>query len=222
MRRRLLVFPYIAMVMAALLADVIVPAYGGPEPPSAVPLEDYALYDQVVAKKFLTSQTRLVIFLRMTIPRLLPNQDYPATPALFDELGLFGGRLPAELIHDFVAVNQEPSRLEGRFGFGVRYRFVSGNAEEEPEVRAALPVRGIPAWRAHAGSVLERLAFSRVGRTRRNDQALVYVEQQRPSGSGAGLLVWFHRTGTDWNIHDTDVVWTARTLDPEERSPLAP
>jgi hypothetical protein len=61
-----------------------------------------------------------------------------------------------------------------------------------------------------APPVLERLAFSRVGRTFQQDQALVYVEQMRPDGTGAGFLVWFRREGRKWRIFDTEVIWTIR------------
>jgi hypothetical protein len=121
-----------------------------------------------------------------------------------------------------VAVNQEPARLEGRFQFGVRYRFVTGNSTEEPEVRGAFPVAQPPPSGVQALPVLDRLAFSRVGRTLRNDQALVYVENQRPDGTGAGFLVWFRRVARDWTIYDTEVVWTVREPSPEDRPLLAP
>jgi hypothetical protein len=177
---------------------------------SVIPADDYALYDQVVIKKFLTSQTRLVVLERVTVSRLLPDQKEPTTISLFDERGYFDGALPRELIRAFVEANREPARLEGRFRFGVRYRFVSGNAAEEPEVQVGRPVSADDTWPALAPSLLDRLAFSRVGRTIRNDQALLYVELVRPDGTGAGFLVWFRRRAQEWTIVDTEVVWTAR------------
>jgi hypothetical protein len=209
----------VSLLLIAWLAGVGVNA--GAEP-STVPVEDYGLYDQVVAKKFLTSETRLVVLERMTVPRLLPNQDGPVTAALFQDQGFFGGSLPPELIREFVAVNQEPARFEGRFQFGVRYRFVTGHAVEEPEVAAALPVHERRGWSVQAAPLLDRLAFSRVGRSRRNDHALVYVENQRPDGTGAGFLVWFRRQGRDWTIYDTEVVWTVREQGPADSPLLAP
>jgi hypothetical protein len=197
-------------VMIGLLSMIVLAGLcaGAAESPPNIPVEDYGFYDRVVAKKFLTSETRLVVLERMTVPRLFPNQDGPVTMATFRDQDFFGGSLPPDLIRDFVAVNQEPARLEGRFQFGVRYRFVSGHTVEEPEVRGALPVRDRPARPIQALPVLDRLAFSRVGRTLRNDQALVYVENQRPDGTGAGFLVWFRRAGTDWSLYDTEVIWT--------------
>ena len=181
-----------------------------------IPEDDYGLYDQVVTKKFLTSHTQLVVLERMTTSRLLPNQEEPITIAFFGEQGYFNGSLPSDLIRDFVGANQEPSRLEGRFQFGVRYRFVSGNAAEEPEVLSGLPVKAGRARPTGAPYMLDRLAFSRVGRTLRNDQALLYVEHVRPDGTGAGFLVWFRRQGLRWTIADTDVVWTVRDEESEE------
>ncbi len=94
---------------------------------------------------------------------------------------------------------------------------MSGNAAEEPEVVSGLPVKaGRAAGPAGTASVLDRLAFSRVGRTLRDDQALLYVEHARPDGTGAGFLVWFRRQGLTWTIAETEVVWTARDEDSEE------
>lgn len=187
-----------------------------------IPVEDYALYDQIVMKKFLTSDTRLVVLERVTVPHLLPDPDGPLTATLFEEQAYFGGDLPRDLIRDFVAVNQHAARLEGRFQFGVRYRFVSGNMVEEPEVRGALPASRRLARPAQAGPVLDRLAFSRVGRTLRNDQALTYAQNFRPDGTGAGFLIWFRRQGRDWSIYDTEVIWTIRESGPQEDPLLAP
>ena len=186
------------------------------------PLDDYGLYDQVVAKKFLTSHTRLVVLERLTVPRLLPDQQEPTTTAFFDDQRYFNGALPRDLIRGFVGSNRERARLEERFRFGVRYRFVSGNAAEEPEAISGLPVSAGDAGPVPPPSVLDRLAFSRVGRTLRNDQALLYVEHVRPDGSGAGFLVWFSRQGLEWTIVDTDVVWTTGGAVREDDRPLAP
>jgi hypothetical protein len=188
----------------------------------SVPAEDYALYDQIVTQKFLTSHTRLVMLERMTIARLIPNHEGPMTTTLFEAQGYFGGELPADAVREFVAVNQDPSRLEGRFQFVVRYRFVSGDTIEEPEVLSAMPVAALRGKLAQDASVLDRLAFSRVGRNRRNDQALAYVENLRPDGTGAGFLVWFRRLGRDWTIFDTEVVWTVRPQGSEDPPLVAP
>jgi len=189
----------------------------------AIPSEDYALYDQAVTQKFLTSETRLVVIERLTVSRLSPNQDGPMTIGFIQEQSYFDGVLPPDLVRDFAAVNQQPTRLEGRFQFGVRYRFVSGNSMEEPEVSLASPVTAVRGLPVQVAPVLDRLAFSRVGRTLRDDQALLYVENNRPDGSGAGFLVWFRRQGREWIIFDTDVVWTIRGgEEPENGPPLAP
>jgi hypothetical protein len=89
----------------------------------AIAAEDYALYDQVVTSKFLTSATQLVMVERMTRLRLSPDQEGPTTIGAFQEQRYFDGELPADLIREFSAVNRQPSRLEGRFHFGVGYRF---------------------------------------------------------------------------------------------------
>lgn len=189
---------------------------------SGIPVDDYVLYDQVVTKKFLTSDTQLVVFERMTVSRILPNQEGPMTIALFQEQGYFNNELPLDLVRDFVGANHEPNRLEGRFQFGVRYRFVSGDTIEEPEVTSALPVKAGRAMSAQRSPVLDRLAFSRIGRTFRNDHALLYVENTRPDGAGAGFLAWFRRQGREWTIFDTEVVWTVRSQENGDGSLLAP
>ncbi|MBX3301328.1 MAG: hypothetical protein KF693_03855 [Nitrospira sp.] len=175
-----------------------------------VPPEDYSLYDRVIEDKFLTSQIRLVLLERMTVSRLVPDREGSMTADFFQEHGFFEDMLPQELVRDFVGANQSPTRLEARFQFGVRYRFVSEGTMEDSEAGAATPVLSDRASPVHALSVLDRLAFSRVGRTLRNDQALVYVENMRPDGTGAGFLVWCRRQGQEWKLFDTEVVWTMR------------
>lgn len=198
------------VVLVASLAGPEFPGASATPTASAIPADDYALYDQVVIKKFLTSRMLLVVLERVTVSRLLPDQREPTTISFFDEQGYFNGALPRELIRDFVEANREPGRLEGRFRFGVRYRFVPGNAAEEPEVELGRLVSTGDTRPSLAPPVLDRLAFSRVGRTIRNDQALLYVEHVRPDGTGAGYLVWFRRRAQEWTIVDMEVVWTAR------------
>jgi len=201
-----------------------------------IPIEDYVLYDQVVTRKFLTSATQLVVIERATQFRLSPDQEGPTTIGAFQEQDYFDGELPEDLIREFISVNRQAIRLEGRFHFAVDYRFATEGKLEEPEVSlppygwgqapfflAPVPVRGAggqaPAqtpepvsWARtrliHAPSVLDRLAFSRVGRSLRNDQALLYVEILRPDGTGAGFLVWCRRQGRSWTLFDTEVTWT--------------
>lgn len=176
----------------------------------AVPAQDYPVYDQVVQSKFLTSGTTLVIIERMTTPQMLPDSAVLPTVAFFEERAFFDSRLPRDLILDFLFKNQRPSRLGSLFGFGVPYRFISTGGEAESEAT----MRG-PPWRRPVNLVqdtgtIDRLAFSRVGFTSRLDQALVYVANDRPDGTGAGFLVWLQTHGPRWKILDTEVVWTAR------------
>ncbi len=213
MRSLLAVVVLIAWPSAVLAADATV---------TPVPVEDYPFFDQVIISKFLTSETTLVVIERMTTTQLSPQQDGPLTAAVLRELEAFDGTLPPELVRDFVSVNQEPARLEARFQFGVRYRLVSGHGLGEPEVSLAYPASTGRAVPAQGAPVVERLAFSRVGRTLRNDQAVLYVEQNRPDGDGAGLLVWFRRKGRDWLLVDTDVLWTIGEDGEPEDVPLAP
>jgi hypothetical protein len=188
-----------------------------------IPAEDYALYDQVVTSKFLTSATQLVVIDRMTRLRLSPDQEGPTTIGAFQEQGYFDGELPADLIREFSIVNRQPIRLEGRFHFGVDYRFATGDTIEEPEVSLARPVTVARARPVQAPSVLDRLAFSRVARSLLNEDALMYVENLRPDGTGAGFLVWFRRQGRSWTLFDTEVAWTIQAQgEPEEGPLLAP
>lgn len=192
------------VLVAACLACMLPGRVSAGEGDSAagIPAEDYGLYDQVVEQKFLTSQTKLVLLERATVSRIFPDQTEPMTEELLQAQNYFMGQLPTDLVRDFVMANRTASRLDARFQFGVRYRFLSAGSIEDPEVALALPVQVPP--------VLDRLAFSRVGRTLRNDQALLYVENLRPDGTGAGLLVWFHRRAHTWILVDTEVVWTLR------------
>ena len=176
----------------------------------AVLEEDYSLYDRVIEDKFLTSQIQLVLLERMTLSRLVPDRDGSMTMDFLQQQDYFDGMLPQELVRDFVGANQIPVSLEARFQFGVRYRFVSEGTTEDSAVGAAVPVLSNPLRSVQALSVLDRLALSRVGRTLKNDQALVYVENIRRDGTGAGFLVWCRRQGQEWKLFDTEVVWTVR------------
>lgn len=187
----------------------------------AIPAEDYGLYDQVVTSKFLTSATQLVVIERMTRFRFSPDQEGPATIVAFQEQEYFDGELPTDLIREFISVNQKPSRLERRFHFAVAYRFATGDTLEEPEVSLVRPVTVAHARLMQVSSVLDRLSFSRVARSFRNDHALLYVEVLRPDGTGAGFLVWCRRQGQRWILFDTEVAWTLQPY-PEDKPPLAP
>jgi hypothetical protein len=158
----------------------------------------------------------LVVIERMTRFRLSPDQEGPTTIEAFQEQEYFDGELPTELVREFIAVNREPSRLEGRFHFGVGYRFATGDMLEEPEVSLVRPVTVTRATPLHAPPVLDRLAFSRVARSLRNDHALIYVEALRPDGTGAGFLVWCRRQGRSWTLFATEVTWTIQVqVEPE-------
>ena len=201
-----------ALIIAVLLTDVLLSLpramAESDQKVDAIAAEDYALYDQVVMNKFLTSATQLVVIERMTRLRLFPDQDGPTTIGAFQEQGYFDGELPTDLIREFISINRHPSRLEGGFHFSVGYRFATGDMIEEPEVSLARPVMVARARPVQAPSVLDRLAFSRVARNLRNDHALMYVEVLRPDGTGAGFLVWCRRQGRSWTLFDTEVVWT--------------
>jgi hypothetical protein len=189
----------------------------------ATPAEDYALYDQVVTSKFLTSATQLVVIERMTRLRLSPDQEGPVTLGAFREQEYFGSKLPVDLIREFISLNRQPSRLEGNFHFAVSYRFATEGRLEEPEVSLARPITVAHARPVQAPSILDRLAFSRVARNLRNEHALLYVEVLRLDGTGAGFLVWCRRQGQRWTLFDTEVAWTVQPqLEPEEGPLLAP
>lgn len=203
-----LLHPSTGVVVAQALAE---------EPASmSVPADEYPLYDLAVDAKFLTSQTRLVVLERMTTTRLHPDQTSTPTIAWLTGQGWFDGRLPKDLVRDFVFKNQQASRLDTRFTFGVRYRFVSGEGVPETEagllvVPVARPVQDLEGQL----ETIDRLAFSRVGRTLKDDQALLYAANYRRDGSGAGFLIWFVRHQAGWKLSDTEVVWIAQT----DRSP---
>ncbi len=191
------------------------------EKPEPVPAEEYPFYDLVVQSKFLTSDTTLVVIERLTVARLEKHEREYLGREFLDEQQVLQGQLPAALLDDFLAKLKTPSRLDARFGFGVRYRFVRNGALEEPEVSLApVPVVSVPRPAQEAPQTVGVLQFSRVGFTPREDQALVYVEENRQDGTGGGFLVWFHRRGKVWTITDTEVLWMARPDDmPEPESP---
>lgn len=212
----------ISLIVLVVSVVTAWPAYAiEPQPVAAgFPDDEYRLYDEIVTSKFLTSETSLVLIERLTTTQLSPKQEGLLTRTLFQDEGYFDGALPEDLVREFVAVNQTAIRLEGRFHFGTRYRFVSGDTVEEPEVSFAHPVRWEQPRPVQALPVLDRLVFSRVAFNLRQNQALVYVGNSRPDGSGAGFLVWFRRKGTTWAIWDTEVVWTVRIEPESDGGPL--
>ena len=214
-----------------LVATVVGPCWTGfpssvraeppPDGPPAVPTEDYPLYDVIVDEKFLTPESKLVLLERGTLTRLHPEQEGALRLETFREYEIFDGRLPIDLVRDFLHKNQTPSRLEAQFGFGVRYRFVSGNGAEQQEtflVPLPVPVsHGAPRLLQEEApldeppAVIDRLSFSRVGYSFGHEHAFVYVEYNRPDGSGAGFAVWLRSSGSRWGIFDSELVWAART-----------
>ena len=212
----------ISVLLTLLSMVMTVPALGlaGEERVVSIPVEDYARYDQIITSKFLISETQLVLLERNTTTQISPDQEGPLTSAWLRTQGYFDGALPVDLVRDFVAVNQGSLRLEGRFQFGTRYRFVSGNTVEEPEVSLAHPI--LTAWlrSVQVVPVLDRLVLSRIGYNLPRTQALVYVGNPRPDGSGAGFLVWLRRQEAAWSIWDTEVVWTVRIEPESDGGPL--
>jgi len=212
------------LVIAVLFTDVFLGLPGAvaesDQRADGITAEDYALYDQVVTSKFLTSATQLVVIERMTRLRLSPDHEGSTTIGAFQEQEYFNGELPTDLIREFIAVNREPRRLEGRFHLGVGYRFATGDAIEELEVSLARPVTVARARPVQEPSVLDRLAFSRVARNLRNDHALIYVEVLRLDGTGAGFLVWCRRQRRSWILFDTEVAWTIQVQAESKEGPL--
>lgn len=207
MMTRLIVM-IVAVLFMNVFLDLPVMVAGSDQKADVLSTEDYALYDQVVASKFLTSATQLVVIERMTRLRLSPDQEGPTTARAFQEQDYFDGELPEDLIQDFISINRQVSRLEGRFHFAAGYRFATEGRLEDPEVSIARPVTIPGLTPVHAPSILDRLAFSRVARSLRNDHALLYVETVRPDGTGAGFLMWCRRQGQRWALFDTEVMWT--------------
>ncbi|TLY27361.1 MAG: hypothetical protein E6K63_10925 [Nitrospirae bacterium] len=208
----------LAVGPAALAANLVLhstiasPAESAEQNLEPVPVEEYPIYNRVVEDKFLTSRTTLVVIDRLTVTRLHPEAKEPPNLAFFREHDYFNGRLRPDLVTDVILKNSRPFRLEARFNFGVPYRFMSGGELEEPEVSLApIPTRFPRAEVTQVPQpVIGKLGFSRVAFTPRADQALVYVADDRPDGTGAGFLVWLRRLDRDWEILDTEVLWVAR------------
>jgi hypothetical protein len=210
------------LVSTLISASLMSASFGMPaeppiEKPPLVPREDYPLYDLIVDEKFLTPETKLVLLERATLTRLHPQQQGPLRVETFQEYEIFDGRLPMDLVRDFLFKNQSSSTLETHFGFGVRYRFVSGDGIEQQETSLApLSVAQTIPHLLQEGpldeppAVIDRLSFSRVAYTFARDHAFIYVEYNRPDGSGAGFAVWLRPSRSSWSIFDSEVVWAAR------------
>jgi len=178
--------------------------------PQPVPAEEYPLYNRVIETKFLTSQTEKVLIGRLTVVKLGPGERDVPSQAYFQERPVFEGLIESALLTDFILKNSKPARLEERFTLDVPYRFVSEDGIEAPEVSLAPIPAAWPLPVQTAPTTVGVLRFSRVGLAPRRDLALVYVEEDRPDGSGAGFLMLLRRNGRNWEFVDTDVLWTAR------------
>ena len=214
-------FSFFIVCMAAMGASLALGAADrAGETPDPVPAEEYPFYDLIVQSKFLTSDTTLVLIERLTVARAEKSEREYLSREFLDEQQVLQGQLPAALLDDFLGKLKTPSRLDAKFGFGVRYRFVGNGVPEESEVSLGpVPVASVPRLARGASQIVGVVQFSRVGFAPREDQALVYVEENRPDGTGGGFLVWFHRRGKVWTITDTEVLWMARPDLPEQESP---
>lgn len=179
--------------------------------PEPVPSSEYAIYDRVIDAKFLTSRTERVLIGRLTATRLGPGEQDIPNRTYFLERRPFEGGLDPELVSDFILKNSRPARLEDKLTLAVPYRFVSEEGIEEPEVSLAPIPASSPTMTQTAPRVVGILRLSRVGFTSRMDRALVYVEDNRPDGSGSGFLMLLERRGPGWEFLDTEVLWVART-----------
>lgn len=198
----------LGLVLLAGFCSASVPVFGSSGSDS-IPDEEYSIYDLVIQTKFLTSRTELVLIDRMTVTTL--GGDHRPGRGFFEEHRFFKGALPVDGILDFVAKARRPWRLEPKFNPGVRYRFVSGETIEEPEVSLApYPARRENQAVGYDPVRIGVLRFSRVGFNRAENLALVYVGDHRPDGSGAGFLMFLRRAGTHWRIADTEVLWAAQ------------
>ena len=207
-----LFFPMMLLAATGVLSDLRAAERVGTKP-APVPSEEYPLYDLVVREKFLTSRTTMVVIERLTVAQAKKDERKYLSRESLEEQEIFENKLPPVLLDDFLFKLQAPSRLNGKFSFGVPYRFVRDGVSEEPEVSLApIPAADRQVIQSQGlRSTIGLLRFSRVGFTRREDQALVYVEEERLDGTGGGFLVWMHRRGKVWTIADTEVLWMAQS-----------
>lgn len=184
-----------------------------PEAPQGVSPEEYPIYDLVITRKFLTSQTQLVVIRSLTATRLGPFTDEPPSEEFLVANEFFGRPLAPDLISDFVRKMRRPSRLERALTLGVPYQLIrQGEGEGEGRRASVGPIRAQHAQGPQGDGppvVVGLLELSRVGFNRRENEALVYVGIDRPDRTAAGFLIWLYRAGRSWHIADTEVLWTA-------------
>ena len=182
----------------------------GRESPEPVGPEEYEIYNRLVESKFLTSDTSMVLIRELTATQLGPS-GLPFSGQWFEENRLFDGGVPKPLLADFLFKTREPSRLAARFDFGVRYRLIprDGGQHDRVSLPTEAAIRGVQLF---SGTIV--LEFSRVAFTPKEDLGLVYVGNERPDGTGAGMLVLLKRSGRDWTFVETEIVWTIRDSEP--------
>jgi hypothetical protein len=152
----------------------------------------------------------MVIIQELTATRLGPS-GLPFSPEWFEENQFFDGRVPGSLVADFLFKTRKPSRLTATFDFGARYRLIP--RDEGQQERLSLPLSPmVRAIQSFSGTIL--LEFSRVAFTPKEDLGLVYVGNERPDGTGAGMLLLLRRSNRAWDFVDTEIVWTVRESEP--------
>ena len=193
-----------------LLLPVVMASAERSENSEPVGPEEYEIYNRIVESKFLSSETSMVLIRELTATRLGPS-GLPFTGEWFEDNRLFDGEVPGPLLADFLSKTREPSRLAARFDFGARYRLIP--RDEGQHERVSMPPQSaIRPIQLFSGTIV--LEFSRVAFTPKEDLGLVYVGNERPDGTGAGMLVLLKRSGRDWTFVDTEIVWTIRDSEP--------
>ena len=203
------------LLSVMVVAVLLVPAPADPaagergENHEAVAPEEYEIYNRIVASKFLTSDTSMVLIHELTAVRLGPS-GLLFSREWFEENQVFDGRVPRALMADFLSKTHEPSRLAAKFDVGVRYRLIP--LDEGQRERVSFPPAPVRAIQSSSTTIF--LEFSRVAFTPKEDLGLVYVGNERPDGTGAGMLVLLRRSGREWHFVDTEIVWTVRDSEP--------
>jgi hypothetical protein len=172
-----------------------------PEGFSSITLEEYAVYDAMIANNFLPSGYERILIVDQTVAGI------SAGPALQQDLDFLRENmapdLQAETLADFVAKNERSYRIENHFSLDVPVVLISNQAVDE--FLAAQD--GWERFYEQYPNSQGMMTISRVGFNPSGQQALMYVGNQADLLAGEGNYVLLSKEGDEWKVTKTFQAW---------------
>jgi hypothetical protein len=180
-----------------------------PQAPSTTPtpaenkrwLEEYAVYDAMLEKLYGASKLGCIVLKDFTTARHLIGQDEATLEYVRENLP----EMPQDVWDDFINRNQTPIALEPVFHFAVPIVLIS-----QEEINGIFFTQEGDGWKRFydtypgAQGIMD---ISQAGFNPELDRALVYAGDQSNYLAGIGLLYYLEKTGGNWHIRNSVMVW---------------